>query len=164
MAGTRTRTKQLAFFAVPDAAEYFIRDRERQMLSWCFFRGSYGGTAAISKPGFLRAIFGPFAARTVHRDAQFFNQTVEQSKLGMPVLALDGEASMGPKVMVEQLWAPAESNLTAEVVPKARHWLGDENPVWVGNRLLQFFGGDASGVPSVDVPCLDGKVTLTIGG
>jgi pimeloyl-ACP methyl ester carboxylesterase len=56
---------QLAFFAVPDAAEFFIRGREKEMLSWYFFHASYSGTAAVSedhlqrytneiaKPGFL---------------------------------------------------------------------------------------------------------------
>jgi pimeloyl-ACP methyl ester carboxylesterase len=58
---------QLAFFAVPDAAEFFISGREKQMLSWYFFHASYSGTASvsedhltrytneISKPGFLRS-------------------------------------------------------------------------------------------------------------
>lgn len=31
---------QLAFFAVPDAAEIFISGREKQMLSWYFFHAS----------------------------------------------------------------------------------------------------------------------------
>ena len=58
---------QLAFFSVPDAAQYFIQGREQQMLAWYFWHSSYSGNSAISqdyldritreisKPGYLRS-------------------------------------------------------------------------------------------------------------
>jgi pimeloyl-ACP methyl ester carboxylesterase len=30
-------------------------------------------------------------------------------------------------------------NITSLVVPEAGHWLGDENPVFLAEQLLQFF-------------------------
>jgi pimeloyl-ACP methyl ester carboxylesterase len=129
---------QLAFFAVPDAAEYFIRGREKEMLSWYFHHSSYSGsesisndvlnryTNSISKPGFLRAMMGPFAANTVAADNVFFNETVRGSPLDIPMLALGGEASLSPKALTEQLWSPVGRNLTADVVPKAGHWIGED--------------------------------------
>ncbi|KAK7739964.1 hypothetical protein SLS53_005558 [Cytospora paraplurivora] len=164
---------QLAFFSVPDAAEFFIRGRERQMLEWYFHHGSYSGPAAftedivdryassISKPGFLRAMLGPFAMRTVASDATFFNGTIGVTPLAMPVLALGGEASFATST--EQLWGPVADDLVTDVVPKAGHWIADENPWWVANRFLQFLAEDASAPASVDLSYLDDKVTLTVG-
>ena len=38
---------QLAFFAVPDAAQYFIQGREREMLAWYFWHASYSGNSVF---------------------------------------------------------------------------------------------------------------------
>lgn len=125
---------QLAFFSVPDAAEFFIRGRERQMLEWYFFHGSYSGPASftedtvdryassISKPGFLRAMLGPFDSRAVAADASFFKGTLGNEPLAMPMLALGGEASLGP--VVAMAWGPVARNTTVDIVPKAGHWIG----------------------------------------
>jgi pimeloyl-ACP methyl ester carboxylesterase len=126
---------QLAFFAVPDAAEFFISGREKQMLSWYFFHSSYSGTASvsqdhlnrytseISKPGFLRSGFEYFAAKW--EDEVYFTRAFGNgTKLQMPLLALGGEASIAPLPVLEQLWTNVSSDLTAELVPKAGHWIG----------------------------------------
>ncbi|KAK0737197.1 Alpha/Beta hydrolase protein [Apiosordaria backusii] len=132
---------QLAFFSVPDAADFFIRGREREMLSWYFYHGSYSGgssisedtlnryTTSISKPGYLRAMFGPFDSRVVADDAKFFTSTIGKKKLTAPTLALGGEALMS------FLTRPAFENLTesleADIVPKAGHWIGKS---WSSHR------------------------------
>ncbi|CAN8099542.1 unnamed protein product [Discula destructiva] len=164
---------QLAFFSVPDAAEFFIRDRERQMLGWYFYHGSYSGVAAfpedivnryassISKPGFLRAMFGPFAAKNIGEDSLFFNGTVGVKPLAMPVLALGGEASFGQGM--GSLWSIVATEVLADIVPKAGHWIADENPVWVANRIIEFLAKDTSPPASVDLSWLENKVTLTAG-
>lgn len=164
---------QLAFFAVPDLAEFFVRDRERQMLEWYFYHISYSGPTAfsedlvnryatsISKPGFLRAMFGPFAARTIGEDASFFGGTLGVQPLAMPVLALGGEAAFG--AAMKDIWGPLAADLVADVVPKAGHWIADENPVWVANRVLKFLAEDTSPLAAVDLSSLADKVTLTVG-
>lgn len=104
------------------------------MLEWYFYHMSYAGPTAfsedivnryatsISKPGFLRAMFGPFAAGTVGEDALFFNGTLGRQPLAMPVLALGGEAGFGSAVGAA--WSPVASNLVSAIVPKAGHWIG----------------------------------------
>jgi pimeloyl-ACP methyl ester carboxylesterase len=127
---------QLAFFSVPDAAVYFISGREREMLAWYFFHGSYSGNEAISqehlnryttqlsKPGFLRATMDVFSVATVAADNKFFNQTLRASPLKIPVLALGGEASLAPFSFLDTIWKPVGNDVTTDLVPKAGHWLG----------------------------------------
>ncbi|KAL6884793.1 hypothetical protein HDV57DRAFT_491289 [Trichoderma longibrachiatum] len=40
---------QLAFFSVTDAAEFFISGKEKQMLEWYFYHGSYSGATSFSE-------------------------------------------------------------------------------------------------------------------
>ncbi|OCL03335.1 alpha/beta-hydrolase [Glonium stellatum] len=160
---------QLAFFSVTDAAEFFISGKVREMLSWYFFHTSYSGmeaisqdhlnryTTQISKPGFLRSCLGPFSNALVAQDNEFFSATLGPNPLTIPFLALAGEASLAP--FLQAFWGPVAKNLTAGVVPKAGHWIADENPEWVAERLLRFFGED-SGISSVDLGWLANKVTL----
>ena len=170
---TQYNNWQLGFFSVPDAAQYFIQGQEKQMLAWYFFHSSYAGNDAISedylnryatsisKLGFLRAMFGYFSVQTVTSDSQFFNSTVGKQKLGMPVLALGGEASLSSVSLIQQLFGPVASDLQADVVPKAGHWILDENPQWVASRIFQFLSEDKIGIPSVDLSYLSNKVTLS---
>jgi pimeloyl-ACP methyl ester carboxylesterase len=125
---------QLAFFAVPDAAEFFIRGREKEMLSWYFWHASYSGTAAvsvdhldrytneISKPGFLRAGMEYFAA--AWEDEKYFTAALNRTRLQMPMLALGGEASFSPVSLLQQAWQGVSANFVAESIPKAGHWIG----------------------------------------
>lgn len=127
------RDWQLTFFAVPDAAQYFIQGRERQMLEWYFYHGSYSGnsvisydmlllyTRAIEKPGFLRSGMMYFAA--AFQDELFFTQAFNHSKLQMPVLAMGGEASFSPESLLRAAFEPVAANLTTAVIPKAGHWI-----------------------------------------
>ncbi|KAJ5751434.1 uncharacterized protein N7511_008399 [Penicillium nucicola] len=163
---------QLGFFSVPDAAQYFIQGREKEMLAWYFWHASYSGNEAISlahlnryatsisKPGFLRSMLNIFSVLTVSQDASFFNASLGASPLAMPALALGGEASFAPEAVLQQIFGPVSSDLQVDVVPKAGHWVLDENPVWIADRVLKFFGEDSQGIPSVDLSFLTNQVTL----
>ncbi|KAK0919875.1 hypothetical protein LTR91_010635 [Friedmanniomyces endolithicus] len=159
------RDWQLAFFAVPDAAQYFIQGREKEMLAWYFYHGSYAGddvvsnalletyTRSISKPGFLRAGLMYFAA--AFGDAEYFTRRINESgKLRMPLLALGGEASFAPQSALEASFAPVAADLTTDIILKSGHWIGVEAPVRVAERALQFFGNGTE-IPSVDLSSLD---------
>ncbi|RYN38378.1 hypothetical protein AA0119_g450 [Alternaria tenuissima] len=161
---------QFAFFAVPDAAEFFIQGREKQMLSWYFFHASYSGTAAlsedhlqrytneISKPGFLRSGMEYFAA--AWDDEAYFTSVFGSGKrLQMPLLVLGGEASFSPVTLLEEIWSQISDDFVAEAIPKAGHWIGDENPIWTGKRALQFFGR-AGQISSINLSYLKDRVTL----
>ena len=124
---------QLAFFAVPDAAQYFIQGREKEMLAWYFWHGSYSGnsvvsndaletyTRAISKLGFLRAGLSYFGA--AFEDEKYFTAQVNKSKLQMPLLAMGGEASFSPESNLRSAFAGVADDLNTFVIPKAGHWI-----------------------------------------
>ncbi|TFA97451.1 hypothetical protein CCMA1212_010821 [Trichoderma ghanense] len=165
---------QLAFFSVTDAAEFFISGREKQMLEWYFYHGSYSGatsfsedvvnryTSSISKPGFLRAMLGPFETRAIASAASFFQGTLGKRPLQIPTLALGGEGSLGP--FASQAWGNVTNHLETDIVPKAGHWIADENPVWVARRSVKFFSEESSQPPPpVDLSILNDKSTLTVG-
>ncbi|KAL9477365.1 hypothetical protein ACSS6W_007206 [Trichoderma asperelloides] len=163
---------QLAFFSVPDAAEFFIRGREKEMLSWYFYHSSYSGNEAIpdsvlqryansiSKPGFLRSMLGPFSSASTTADNSFFTKGFANSTFKMPLLALGGEASLAPESLLKQLWGNLSHNATYDIVPKAGHWIADENPDWVAQRLVEFFGSAASTMKPANLTWLSNKVTL----
>ncbi|KAJ8611901.1 hypothetical protein MRB53_037697 [Persea americana] len=124
---------QLAFFAVPDAATFFIQGREKEMLAWYFYHGSYIGndavsndlleyyTRTISKPGFLRAGMQYFAA--AFEDAEYFGRKINETKLTMPFLLLGGEASLGSKPVMNALASGMALNYTVDIIPKCGHWI-----------------------------------------
>jgi pimeloyl-ACP methyl ester carboxylesterase len=88
----------------------------------------------------LRAGFEVYQA--FPEDEERFKQFM-QKKLPMPVLALAGEKSNG--------WAETEmakelaTNVRGAVAPDTGHWLPDENPTYVSQQLLTFFGGGTIG-------------------
>ena len=125
---------QLAFFSVPDAAQYFIQGREKQMLAWYFWHMSYSGNSAISddyldritreisKPGYLRSGLEYF--NTTEKDAVYFNSTLRVQPLENPALVLGGESSLAPAAWIEAIWGPIFKDFSYDIVPKAGHWLG----------------------------------------
>lgn len=124
----------LAFFSVTDAGELFISGKEKQMLEWYLYHGSYSGptsfsedivnryTTSISKPGFLRAMLGPFEEKAITAASSFFRGTLGKRPLQVPTLAMGGEASLGPAT--KSLWKNITSDLETDIVPKAGHWIG----------------------------------------
>jgi pimeloyl-ACP methyl ester carboxylesterase len=148
----------LALFTVPDAAEWMLRGRERELLAWFFYHFAYSGNASvsrehfeayareISKPGALRAGINYYAA--VWQDAKD-NAVLRQMPLQMPALALGGESSAGP--FGEALWKPVAPNLVARTIPKAGHWLGDENAEASAAALREFFLADRDPPPVLNL-------------
>ncbi|MBW4642811.1 MAG: alpha/beta hydrolase [Goleter apudmare HA4340-LM2] len=134
----------LAFFTVPQVAEFAFRGRERELLTWFFWHLSHNESAVssthfeeyvrqISKPGALRAGIEYYA--NVWQDAED-NKKLAQTPLSMPVLAIGGESSGSH--YIAQLFEPVAKNVQTAVVPGAGHWLGDENPQALTAILLEF--------------------------
>jgi pimeloyl-ACP methyl ester carboxylesterase len=135
----------LAFFTVPEVAEFAFRGKERELLSWFFWHISGQPEAVshshfeqyvrqITKPGALRAGIEYYAA--VWQDLED-NREFGQTLLDIPVLAIGGEFSSG--AFVEQLFKPVASNVQGVVIPQVGHWLGDENPEFLAKSLQEFF-------------------------
>lgn len=78
----------------------------------------------------------------------------------MPVLAMGGEASFAPAEQLKAAFSPVAADLTTYVIPKAGHWIGDENPTASAQRVLQFLAADNASVPSVDLSWLDDTTTM----
>jgi pimeloyl-ACP methyl ester carboxylesterase len=128
-----------------DLPEALIAGRERLYLSH-FYRGAAYNPAAIDEAAideYVRcyAAEGGLRAGFEYYRALFTNieQTKEdfRTKLEMPFLALGGEFSFGP--FLEQEWPKYATNVQAEVVPQAGHWIPEEQPEFLGERLLTFF-------------------------
>ncbi|WP_299246358.1 alpha/beta hydrolase [uncultured Aquimarina sp.] len=136
---------QLSFFTVPDVAVQFIAGKERELLAWYFWHWSYNPDAVsqedfeiyvrqLQKPGALRAGFAHFGA--VFDDTEHFKQT-SKIKLKIPVLALGGEMGAG-NYMVPG-WQQLAENVDGGVIEKCGHWMADERPNELSERLLSFF-------------------------
>ncbi|KAK6450117.1 hypothetical protein FP744_10006367 [Trichoderma asperellum] len=166
---------QLSAFTIPDFAEFLVTGKEKQLLQWYFYKGSYSGgtsfseetlnryTSSISKPGFLRSMLGVYSAATVHADSQFFRSHLGPSPLNIPVLAIGGEASNGNEDIMRVLYSRVSTDLSTAVVPKAGHWLGDENPSWTAKRVAKFFSEDKPALEKIDLSPFADKVTLQVG-
>ncbi len=136
----------LAFFTVPDVAEFAFQGKERELLHWFFWHLAHDPSAIhpdhieayvqqISKPGALRAGIEYYAA--VWQDAED-NKHLAETPLDIPILAIGGAASSGSHV--ERLFQPVGTHVTGAVVPQAGHWIADENPEALSQLLIDFLG------------------------
>ncbi|KFX89042.1 hypothetical protein V490_07263 [Pseudogymnoascus sp. VKM F-3557] len=164
---------QLAFFSVPEAAQFFFQGREREMLIWFFYHASYAGNSSISqdhldrytreltKPGFLRSSFEYYSGtNTIAKDNAFFTEAIRDRPLAQPVIVLGGEASIAPVSVLESLFGKIGRDITYDIIPKAGHWIGDENPQWTADRLVKFFTEQENTPISVDLSYLKDVVSL----
>lgn len=135
----------VSFHFQRDLPEALIAGRERLYLS-AFYRGGANpmaiDEAAIDEYVRCYAAEGGLRAGFEYYRALFTNiaQTQEdaRTKLEMPFLALGGEFSFGPFLAPE--WPKYATNVQAEVVPQAGHWIPEEQPGFLAERLLAFFG------------------------
>lgn len=136
---------QLAFFTVPDVAEFAFRGRERELLTWFFWHGSSNPTAVsaahideyvrqIAKPGALRAGIELYAS--VWRDMEINRENMEK-KLAIPALGVGGRNNIGE--FVAKAMAPIAQQVTSAVIERAGHWVADENPEDLSQVLATFF-------------------------
>jgi pimeloyl-ACP methyl ester carboxylesterase len=77
-----------------------------------------------AQPGAMHAGFEQFKA--FDQDAIDDKAFVAQGKLTMPVLAVGGEKSFGPKMA--EVMRFAASNVEEGIVPNSGHWVMEENP------------------------------------
>lgn len=141
------RVWQFAFHSVRDIPEMLIAGRERAYFE-SFFNARLYNVAAITDrdldvyaatyaaPGALRA--GLELYRTFDRDIEDNRQWLaERGKLTVPVLAVGGEASTTGPLMAEMMREVADQ--VAELrVPKAAHWIAEENPQALSDGLIGF--------------------------
>ncbi|SHF46303.1 alpha/beta fold hydrolase [Chryseobacterium vrystaatense] len=88
-----------------------------------------------SKPGAMKGGFQHYA--TLIQDGKD-NRSNFKTQLTIPVLVLNGEKGIPSKQTFDCV-AKVASNVEYGIVPNSGHALGEDNPVWYTNRLVQFF-------------------------
>jgi len=132
------------FHQVRDLPERLVSGNEETYLKWFYREGAYDPSAidrealaeyvrAYSAPGGLRGGFEYY--RAYDEDAEH-NREHTQQDLEMPVLALGGEASFG-SMPVQDMEAVA-TDVDGEVVERAGHWIPEERPDYLVERLRGF--------------------------
>lgn len=150
---------QLVLFTLPDVAEWLLRGRERELLSWFFWHAAHRQPAVsaddfeeyvrqYSRPGALRAGINYYAA--VWQDLED-NKTLAQRKLTMPVLGIGGAAN-GAGHVAEALAPVVDGDVASAVIPEAGHWALDENPNAVARALLDHLAAPTQHPPAVESP------------
>ena len=135
-----------AFHNLPDLPEALVSGKERIYFTWFFNALTYNKRAftdasidryveAYKNPAVLHAGFEYY--RAFEKDAQDY-QDHARNKLTMPVLALGGEQSRLNRYVIDQL-RDATTRLTGELVPQSGHWIPEEQPQWLAERLVKFF-------------------------
>jgi pimeloyl-ACP methyl ester carboxylesterase len=138
----------LAFHAAPDVPEMLIAGREREYLSWFFRNHAYDPTAISDEeldvyagnyrqPGAARAAMGFY--RALHEDAEQ-NRQFAEVKLAAPVLAVGGAFSIGAGVAA--CLRRVATNVEGDVVPECGHWVAEERPQWLADRLSGFLAAN----------------------
>ena len=136
------------FHLTPDLPEALTEGRERLYLSW-FYRTFGHRPDAISEadideyqrtytqPGAMRAGFAYY--RALPQDAADNRANAERLKLPMPVLALGGAGGRGRGREPEDSLRRLALNVQGEVVAECGHWIPEEQPRYLAERLLRFF-------------------------
>lgn len=93
-----------------------------------------------SQPGAMRAGFNYY--REMPRDAKDNQAFIKQGKLQMPILVYGGGAkNVGRGLYAMDSWQRVAENVTGGVAEGCGHWIPEERPAWVVERLLEFIGG-----------------------
>jgi pimeloyl-ACP methyl ester carboxylesterase len=145
------------FHQTPDVPEALVEGKEMTYLSW-FYRNLAHNPSAItpaeineyvshySAPGGMRAGFEYY--RAFPQDATQ-NMNHSNTKLTMPVLALGGGyiPTVGGNItMPSTIYAMniLAQNVTGIRVPNSGHWIPEEQPQFVIDQLVKFFGNSSS--------------------
>jgi pimeloyl-ACP methyl ester carboxylesterase len=135
----------MGFQSVPDVPQAVIAGREDIYLGHIFEHYAYDPAAvqpvrmrryvdAMRAVGALRAGLGYYQAYFTTASQ---NERHSKTKLAMPVLALAGEACLGP--LTKQCLELAADDVRGGVIPQCGHWIGEERPDFVAEQLLAFF-------------------------
>jgi len=142
-----------SFYQTPDIPEALIQGHEREYISK-FMKGLAYNPAAITEqdidvwashlvaPGGLRGSFEHFRAFPIDAEQ---NKETAKAKITTPVLALGGDIypALGgdyPGNFAYSSLQSLASNVTGITVPLSGHWIPEEQPQFVIDQLLKFFG------------------------
>lgn len=142
---TDPRVWHFAFHGARDIAELLVAGKERDYLTLFYDARIYDPSAftradideyvrAYAAPGAMRAGFELY--RAFPQDVRD-NTELMRARLGMPVLAMGGaHSTSGP--LIEEMMREVADDVTGVIVPEAAHWLAEERPELVIDRLRAF--------------------------
>jgi haloacetate dehalogenase len=94
---------------------------------------------AFRQPGALRAGFDDY--RATDQDLRHDRASADAGdRLTMPVLALWGEHGLPGSAPVVETWSEFATDVRGEMIPDCGHFLAEEQPQALVDRLLTFFG------------------------
>lgn len=137
-----------AFGLSSDMPEKLISGKEREFLTW--FYDNYTVARASIEPEaveeYLRTFAAPEGISGAFGVYRAIFETIEQteqyakllSKIKTPILGLGGEKSMGERT--KQMLEGVASNVRGGIVPDCGHFVPDEQPNYLVEQLLAFFG------------------------
>ncbi len=137
------------FHLQPDLPELLVGPNISAYLGYFFERWTYqrhGLSAdavaeyvtAFSRPGALRAGFDDYRA-SFPADADHDDADAESGhKLAMPVLALWGAEGLLGTLPALEIWQDYATDVTGEAIPECGHFLAEEQPTVVLERLRAF--------------------------
>jgi pimeloyl-ACP methyl ester carboxylesterase len=136
---------QFSFNALPELPEVLTEGRERELFNWLFDqkathperltqarRDRY--VECYARPGGMTQGFAYYRSAALSASQ---NVAFGKAKLQMPVLALGGQAGLGAN-MGKSMEALA-SNVQGGQVDDCGHYVMEEQPEYVAQRLLDFF-------------------------
>ena len=143
-----------SFFRTTDLPEALLAGREHVYLEWLF--DHYGARPNVvsaadkaeyirtyTKPGGLRALLAYY--RAFFQDDADNRASIERDgKLQMPVLALGGDSGFGRGQECIDSVRRMAADVRGELIPGCGHWIAEEAPAFVGERLAAFFSEPAA--------------------
>lgn len=137
------------FHNEPDLPEAMVAGREDLYLRYMFRKGGARPDAisedaqceylrTYTQPGAMRAGFNYYRAMSQNaKDNQAF---IRQGKLQMPILVYGGgAANVGRGLYAMDSWQRAAADVRGGVADGCGHWIPEERPAWVVERLQEFF-------------------------
>ena len=137
------------FHPVPDLPEALLAGRERLYIEWFFHRKTANPAATFSvadideyervyrMTGNLRGALAYY--RAVFEDIRQ-NQELADVRLRTPILALGGDVGMSPNIF--EAMKPLGENVQGGVVANCGHYMPEEQPEVIAERMLAFFAED----------------------
>ena len=136
------------FHLQPDLPELLVGDHVEAYLRWFFERWTHNRPAveeavpeyvrAFSAPGALRAAFDDYRA-TYPDDLEADEASAAAGdRLTMPLLALWGATGLTGRLPVLDIWREYATDVRGEAIPACGHFLPEEQPELVADRLQRF--------------------------
>jgi len=138
------------FHAESDLPEALVEGREDIYLRHMFSKAGARPDAisedaqreyirAYSQPGAMRAGFNYY--REMARDTRDNKGFMAKGKLEMPLMVYGGgNKIVGRGTYAMDSWQRVASDVRGGVAEGCGHWIPEERPAWVIERLLEFFG------------------------